>query len=141
MAMQTVGGTTATGSTAEAAGASRAARFTHASARTHPMPARRVPTRGGLPLPGPRGYPLIGMLPDLFHHVSALPLLRDAWWRYGDAVQLPLGPYTGGFFAHPEAARQILERNRANYRRAQYQIAWPPRPVVTGLASAMGGPG
>ena len=99
----------------------------------HPMPARRVPARGGRPLPGPRGYPLIGMLPDLFRHVCALPLLRDAWRSYGDAVQLPMGPYTVCFFANPDAVKHILVDNRDNYRRAQYQIRWLSRLMGTGL--------
>lgn len=92
-----------------------------------------VPARGSLPLPGPRGYPLIGMLPDLFHHVSALPLLRNAWRHYGDAVQLPMGHKTVCFFAHPDAVKHILVDNRDNYLRAQYQIRWLSRFIGTGL--------
>ncbi|HUR35974.1 MAG TPA: hypothetical protein VM032_19360, partial [Vicinamibacterales bacterium] len=61
MAMQTVSGPAGSGGTVEAVGMS-GANFTHASVRTHSTPARRVPARGR-PLPGPRGYPLIGMLP------------------------------------------------------------------------------
>ena len=138
MAMQTVGGTVMNGSTVEAAAPSRTARCTHASARTHSTEARHLPARGGLPLPGPRGYPLIGMLPDLFHHVSALPLLRDAWRSYGDAVQLPMGPYTVCFFAHPDAVKHVLVDNRDNYRRAQYQIRWLSRLIGTGLVVSDG---
>jgi cytochrome P450 len=133
MAMQTVGGTTVNGNTLDAAVTAPASRCPFASARTLLMPARRAAARGGRPLPGPRGYPLVGMLPDLFHHVSALPLLRDAWRSYGDAVQLPMGPYTVCFFANPDAVKHILVDNRDNYRRAQYQIRWLSRLMGTGL--------
>ena len=102
------------------------------------MSGRRVSPAGGRPLPGPRGYPLIGLLPDLFRHVTALPLLRDAWRAYGDAVQLPLGPYTVCFFARPDAVKHILVDNRDNYRRAQYQIRWLSRIMGTGLVASDG---
>lgn len=93
---------------------------------------------GGRPLPGPRGYPLIGVLPDLFRHVTALPLLRDAWKTYGDAVQLPLGPYTLCFFAQPNAVKHILVDNRENYPRAKYQMRWLSRVMGSGLVATEG---
>ncbi len=114
--------------------------FQHSSpgvARTDAAP-RHLPMRAALPLPGPRGYPLIGMLPDLVRHVGALPLLRDAWRRYGDAVQLPIGPYTVCFFAEPDAVKHILVDNRDNYPRAQYQIRWLSRFMGTGLFATDG---
>jgi len=89
-------------------------------------------------MPGPRGYPLIGLLPDLFRHVTALPLLRDAWQSYGDAVRLPLGPYPVCFFAHPDAVKHVLVDNRDNYPRAQYQIRWLSRIMGTGLVASDG---
>ena len=138
MAMQAVGRTAANGSAVGAPGVPQQVRVTHAATPTHAVSARRVPAHGGLPLPGPRGYPLIGMVPELFRHVSALPLLRDAWRSYGDAVRLPMGPYTVCFFAQPDAVKHILVDNRDNYRRAQYQIRWLSRIMGTGLVVSDG---
>ena len=138
MAMQVAGGETMSGSAAGTAGVLPMPRISQAAPRSCPMSGRRVSAGGGRPLPGPRGYPLIGMLPDLFHHVSALPLLKDAWRTYGDAVQVPLGPYKLCFFAHPDAVKHILVDNRDNYPRAQYQIRWLSRIMGSSLVASEG---
>ena len=99
------------------------------------------PTRGspdGPALPGPRGYPLIGVIPDLLRDVTALPLLRDAWRTYGDAVQLPLGPYKVCFFGPADAVKHILVDNRENYPRAKYQMRWLSRVMGSSLVASEG---
>ena len=102
------------------------------------LAARRQRTVAGRPMPGPRGYPLIGIIPDLLRHDSALPLLRDAWQTYGDVARLPMGPYTLAFFAHPDAVKHILVDNRDNYPRAKFQQRWSSRGLGTSLFSSVG---
>ena len=138
MAIQVAGGT---GTSVSAPGANGVLQKAHTRLTAPPAPSRpsrRGAVGGGKPLPGPRGYPLIGMLPDLFRHVSALPLLKDAWRTYGDAVQVPLGPYKAICFTHPDAVKQIMVEKRDNYPRAQYQIRWLSRILGTGLVSSEG---
>jgi cytochrome P450 len=108
-----------------------------------PMPVCATPSHlqprvASRPMPGPRGYPVIGVMPDLFRHASALPLIREAWRTYGDVVRLPLGPYTVCFFAQPDAVKHILVDNRQNYARAKYQIRWLERVLGSSLVSSDG---
>jgi enediyne biosynthesis protein E7 len=108
----------------------------HTAANKNVAGALRMPR--GRPLPGPRGYPLIGLLPDLFRHVTALPLFKAAWQAHGDAVRLPLGPYSACLFVQPDAIKHILVDNRDNYPRAQYQIRWLGRVMGSGLVTSEG---
>lgn len=138
MAIQVAGGN---GTSVSAPGANGVLQKAHSRLASPPAPSR--PSRrgaggGGKPLPGPRGYPLIGLLPDLFRHVSALPLLKDAWRTYGDAVQIPLGPYKACFFAHPDAVKQIMVDKRDNYPRAKYQMRWLSRVMGASLVASEG---
>jgi cytochrome P450 len=108
-----------------------------------PMPLRATPSHlqareKTRPMPGPRGYPLIGVLPDLVRHTSPLPLIREAWRTYGDVVRLPMGPYTVCFFAQPDAVKHILVDNRDNYPRAKYQMRWLSRGLGSSLVSSEG---
>src|SRR4051812_36212957 len=107
------------------------------------MPARTTAIHGqppvaSRPMPGPRGYPLIGVIPDLFRRTSVLSFFRDAWRSHGDAVRLPMGPYTLCFFAHPDAVKHVLVDNRDNYPRGQFQLRWTSRGLGTGLLSTEG---
>lgn len=65
---------------------------------------------------GPRGYPLIGVLP----HVRADPIgtFLDAANRYGDIVHLRVGPYQGFLVTDPAAIRHVLQDNAANYHKS-----------------------
>jgi cytochrome P450 len=138
MAIQAADDKAISGGASGAVGLLRTDGLSRVVPRTRPTAARRAPARSGRPLPGPRGYPVIGVMPDLFRHVTALPLLRDAWRAYGDAVQLPLGPYKVCFFARPDAVKRILVDNRENYPRAKYQMRWLSTFVGTGLVAAEG---
>jgi hypothetical protein len=57
-----------------------------------PASAHRSSESEGRLAPGPPGYPVIGVLPDIVRHGSALPVFKDAWRTYGDVVRVPLGP-------------------------------------------------
>src|SRR5215213_9926401 len=100
--------------------------------------ARRQPAAAGRPMPGPRGYPLIGVAPEIFRHESVLPLLRSAWQTYGDAARLPMGPYTLCFFAHPDAVKHILVDKRDNYVRSEIHRRWASRGLGSGLFFSVG---
>ena len=48
------------------------------AALEHPRPTHHLPRTQGRPMPGPRGYPLIGVLPEILRDNSALPALKKA---------------------------------------------------------------
>ncbi|MCB9644380.1 MAG: cytochrome P450 [Myxococcales bacterium] len=62
---------------------------------------------------GPRGYPLVGVLPavggDLLGYVSKI------WREYGDHFSLRLGADTWYFVVHPEDVKYVLQANHRNY--------------------------
>ena len=62
---------------------------------------------------------LLGSVPDL--RAGLLPLLERLFTEHGDVVRLRLGPPRAGreltFTFHPDATRQILAGNAANYRK------------------------
>lgn len=138
MTVQVMDDKTTSSSMAGTASVLQKARGHRAAPATAPHVTRCVSAPAGRPLPGPRGYPVIGVIPALFHHVSALPLLRDAWQTYGDAIQLPLGPYKVCFFAKPDAVKHILVDNRENYPRAKYMMRWLSKVMGSSLVATEG---
>jgi cytochrome P450 len=66
--------------------------------------------------PGPRGLPLLGMLPALRR--DTLQVLDSAMRDYGDIVYLPI-PVRRGVFAinRPDLIRRVLHDNQSNYVR------------------------
>jgi cytochrome P450 len=65
---------------------------------------------------------VIGVLPDIVRHGSALPVFKDAWRTYGDVVRVPLGPVVFYLLVHPDSVKHILVDNRDNYPRSIHQI-------------------
>ena len=65
--------------------------------------------------PGPRGYPLLGILPQM--RQDPLQCLMEAACRYGGVVSLPLGPKRAYLMAHPDSIKHVLQDNHRNYRK------------------------
>lgn len=63
--------------------------------------------------PGPRGWPLLGHVPDV-KRLGLLTLLDQSWRSHGDVFSLRLGVPTL-VVAHPEGLKRILAGNAKNY--------------------------
>ncbi|MBL8643824.1 MAG: cytochrome P450 [Rhodospirillaceae bacterium] len=70
----------------------------------------------GPPLSGPKGYPIVGVLPML--RANTLQFLVDAARRYGDLVPLRLMMSTAYLLNHPAHVEHVLQTNYKNYRKA-----------------------
>ena len=66
--------------------------------------------------PGPRGYPILGMLPQL--RSNPVQTFLDAADRYGDLVHLKAGPYHGFLVCDPAGVRHVLQDNARNYHKS-----------------------
>lgn len=64
--------------------------------------------------PGPRGMPLVGMLPE-FRRKGLLDMYIDAGRTYGNVVRLQLGPVTQYLLTHPDHIKHVLVDNHQNY--------------------------
>jgi cytochrome P450 len=65
---------------------------------------------------GPRGYPLLGVLPQL--RSDPLRTFLDAADRYGDIVHMKAGPYHGYLLLDPEYIKHVLQDNARNYHKS-----------------------
>src|ERR1043165_8067005 len=65
---------------------------------------------------GPRGYPLLGVLPQL--RSDPLRTFLDAADRYGDIVHLQAGPYNGYLLLDPTHIKHVLQDNARNYHKS-----------------------
>lgn len=70
-------------------------------------------TRRGAP--GPRGYPFVGVWPQLRR--NPLQFFLEAARRFGDVVSLDLGIYRVYLINHPAHIRDILQDHHHNYRK------------------------
>jgi len=66
--------------------------------------------------PGPRGYPILGVLPNL--RANPIRTFLDAADRYGDLVHLKAGPYHGYLASDPADIRHVLHDNARNYHKS-----------------------
>jgi cytochrome P450 len=66
--------------------------------------------------PGPRGYPFIGVLPQL--RADPIRVFLDAANRYGDLVRLKAGPYEGFLLSGPDDIKHVLQDNYRNYHKS-----------------------
>lgn len=73
-------------------------------------PARKVP--------GPRGFPLIGVLPQVRR--DPLNFFVQVAREYGDVVRLAVGPERLLMVNRPEYIEHILQTNFRNYRKSKY---------------------
>jgi cytochrome P450 len=73
------------------------------------MGARAVP-------PGPRGVPVLGMLPALRR--DPLRVFTDAAARFGDVAFFKIGSRRGYLITNPSDIRHVLQDNARNYRKS-----------------------
>ena len=66
--------------------------------------------------PGPRGYPILGVLPQL--RSDPIRTFLDAADRYGDLVHLKAGPYHGFLLTDPADIKHVLQDNARNYHKS-----------------------
>ena len=66
------------------------------------------------PLPGPKGYPLVGVLPAVLRR-GFIPVMEQAWRDHGDVFELPIGRARVVVVAHPDGVERVLRANRDNY--------------------------
>jgi cytochrome P450 len=66
--------------------------------------------------PGPRGVPLLGVLPQL--RSDPIATFLDAANRYGDVVRLKAGPYDGYLVSDPADIKRVLQDNARNYHKS-----------------------
>jgi cytochrome P450 len=66
--------------------------------------------------PGPRGYPILGVLPHL--RSDPIRTFVDAADRYGDFVHLKAGPYHGFLASDPADIKHVLQDNARNYHKS-----------------------
>ncbi|MGH2848020.1 MAG: cytochrome P450, partial [Thermoleophilaceae bacterium] len=64
-------------------------------------------------IPGPRGYPLVGIMPALFR--NPFEFMVEAARTHGGVVRLDLGPAKVYLVSDPDYVRHILVDNRSNY--------------------------
>ncbi|MBL8631375.1 MAG: cytochrome P450 [Rhodospirillaceae bacterium] len=70
---------------------------------------------GSEPLRGPKGYPILGVLPMLKN--NTLKFLKETVETYGDLVPLRVLMQTAYLLNHPSHVEHVLQRNHKNYRK------------------------
>ncbi len=84
-------------------------------------------------IPGPQGYPLLGIVPKIGRDVLGFFVSMQA--EYGDVVRLDFGARTMYLVTHPDDIKYILQDNNRNYAKGYEQV----KPVLgDGLVSSEG---
>jgi hypothetical protein len=66
--------------------------------------------------PGPRGLPIVGVLPAVRRNPTAV-FLRGAR-QFGDVVYFRIGPRRGYLLTNPADVRHVLQDNARNYHKS-----------------------
>jgi len=67
------------------------------------------------PIPGPKGAPLVGAMPDFAR--SPLDFLMEVQRTYGDVVRIPIGPQELFVISHPDTIEQVLLKDAGRYHK------------------------
>ena len=68
------------------------------------------------PIPGPRGYPLLGVFPRARR--DPLAFFLDAARTYGDVVALPLGVRRLYLLSHPDHVKYVLQERDSLFHKS-----------------------
>jgi cytochrome P450 len=99
------------------------------------MSAETLPPATARSAPVARGYPLVGVLPQLFR--DPIAFCTDAVRKHGDLVALDLGFSTAYIVCHPAHVKQVLQEKNQNFGKGKSWEAM--RPVIgNSLATADG---
>jgi cytochrome P450 len=95
--------------------------------------SNKIYPSGGGSIPGPQGYPILGVVPKIGRDVLGFfKAMRD---EYGDVVRLDLGARTLYLVTHPDDVKYVLQDNNRNYAKGYEQV----KPVLgEGLVSSEG---
>jgi cytochrome P450 len=88
------------------------------------------------PIPGPRGKPIIGSLPEF--RQSMVQALIDGYREYGDIVRFRGKVISLISIAHPDYAQYILRDNASNYHHADFEIKKLEPTFRNGLVTSQG---
>jgi cytochrome P450 len=66
--------------------------------------------------PGPRGYPIFGVLPQL--RSNPINAFLSAADRYGNLVHMKVGPHHGYLVSNPNDIKHVLQDNYRNYHKS-----------------------
>jgi cytochrome P450 len=87
------------------------------------------------PIPGPRGKPIIGSLPDFRR--SVIETLMNGWRQYGDVVEYR-GPLSVIAITHPDHVQYILRENASNFHHPDFEIKKLRPTFRDGLVTSQG---
>ncbi len=79
------------------------------------MTTQIIPVNTSKVIPGPRGYPFIGPLPELLR--DPLQFVNNMAQEYGDVVGWKIGPQQFYLLNHPDHFKHILLDNHRNYHK------------------------
>ena len=68
--------------------------------------------------PGPRGFPLVGVSPQLYR--DTIGYFRRMRAQYGDVAQFPLPGQRGYLVSHPDQIKQVLLASEDAYAKGRY---------------------
>ena len=77
-------------------------------------------TRAHTGVPGPKGYPLLGCLPQFWR--EPLSTLTNVQRQDGDVVRLDLGTLRFYLLSHPDHVKWVLQENAKNYSKGYDRV-------------------
>lgn len=95
----------------------RVSKETGDDARRRKAPPDSPQAIGGKPIPGPKGYPLLGSIPDIQR--DNIQAFMNAWRAHGDIVHFS-GPLDINLLVHPDYVKRVLQDNHKNYPRPAF---------------------
>lgn len=86
--------------------------------------------------PGPKGLPLVGVLPQVRR--DSLAFLLNTARTYGDVARYRLGPLRSFLISHPDGVQQVLQENVKNYTKDHFSYAMVRWVAGNGLLTSQG---
>lgn len=86
--------------------------------------------------PGPKGHPLLGVLPELRR--DSLGFLMRTFTQYGDVAAYRIGPLRSHLLAHPDALKYVLQEQVKQYTKEHVSYVIMRRIVGNGLLTSQG---